>query len=374
MNRLVALDMPGDATFVDAMKRIWDAGDAIFPIDQRLPNSARVTLLREMAPSAIIDANGQETTLSGGRAVELGDALVMATSGSTGLPKGVVLTHDGIAASAEASNHRLGTMSNDHWLACLPLSHVGGMAVITRALHAGCQLTVHPTFDASRVEESARSGVTMTSLVATALSRVDASLFRTILLGGDAAPENVPENVVISYGMTESGSGIVYDGQPLDGVEIRLSPDGEILVKAAMLLRCYRDGVDPKDVDGWFHTGDIGKLSTDRRLVVHGRRGDLIITGGENVWPQEVEAVLALHPRIREVVVRGVPDVQWGHQIVAWIATFDDKTLTLDELRDWVKTSLPAYCAPKAIHILNALPRTTLGKIDVQRLLASIPE
>ena len=374
MNRLVALDLPGDASFVDAMKRIWDAGDAIFPIDQRLPNSARVTLLREMAPSAIIDITGQETTLSGGRPVEVGDALVMATSGSTGLPKGVVLTHGSIAASAAASNHRLGTTSNDHWLACLPLSHVGGMSVITRALQAGCQLTVHSTFDAPRVEASARAGVTMTSLVATALGRVNASLFRTVLLGGGAAPENIPENVVITYGMTESGSGIVYDGLPLDGVEIRLSSDGEISLKAPMLLRCYRDGTDPKDADGWLSTGDIGELSADGRLIVHGRRGDLIITGGENVWPQEVESVLALHPRIREVVVRGVPDVQWGHQVVSWMATTDDTTLTLDEVRDWVKTSLPAYCAPKAIHILNALPRTTLGKIDVQHLLSSTSE
>lgn len=304
MNRLVALDMPGDATFVDAMKRIWDAGDAIFPIDQRLPDAAQVTLLREMAPSAIIDFNGQETALSDCRPVELGDALVMATSGSTGLPKGVVLTHDSIAASAAASNHRLGTMSNDHWLACLPLSHVGGMAVITRALHAGCLLTVHPTFDASRVEESARSGVTMTSLVATALSRVDASLFRTILLGGGAAPENVPENVVITYGMTESGSGIVYDGLPLDGVEIRLSPDGEILVKAPMLLRCYRDGVDPKDADGWFSTGDIGQLSSDGRLVVHGRRGAASPTLGASATPARSTALFCKNVRLDVFIIQ----------------------------------------------------------------------
>lgn len=371
MNRLVALDMPGNAQFVDAMKGIWNAGDAIFPIDQRLPDTARVALLQAMAPSAIIDANGTETTLSDGRPVETGDALVVATSGSTGSPKGVVLTHGSVAASAAASNRRLGTTAHDHWLACLPLSHVGGLSVVTRALHADCQLTVHPIFDASRVEESARNGVTMTSLVATALRRVDASLFRTILLGGSTAPDHTPKNVVVTYGMTETGSGVVYDGVPLDGVEVRLSTEGEISLRAPMLLRCYRDGTNPKDADGWFSTGDIGKLANDGRLVVHGRRGDLIITGGENVWPQRVEAVLALHPRISEVVVRGVPDVEWGQQVVAWITTGESDTVTLDEVREWVKNSLPAYCAPKLIRVLTTLPRTTSGKIDVQRLLSS---
>ncbi|MHB1089571.1 MAG: AMP-binding protein [Ilumatobacteraceae bacterium] len=374
MNRLVALDMPGDAQFVEAMKRIWDAGDAVFPIDQRLPVSARVSLLQEMAPSAIVDANGTESKMPGGRPVETGDALVIATSGSTGFPKGVVLTHGSIAASAAASNRRLGTMSNDHWLACLPLSHVGGLSVVIRALRAGCLLTVHPTFDASRVEESARNGATMTSLVATALSRVNASLFRTILLGGSAAPNHTPENIVITYGMTETGSGVVYNGAPLDGVEVRLSTEGEISLRAPMLLRCYRDGIDPKDTGGWFLTDDSGEFTSDGRLVVHGRRGDLIITGGENVWPQRVEAVLALHPRINEVVVRGVPDSEWGQRVVAWITTVKDSVVSLDEVREWVKNSLPTYCAPKSIYILDALPRTTSGKIDVQRLLASLPE
>lgn len=374
MNRLVALDMPGDAKFVDAMKRIWDAGDALASIDQRLPTVARVTLLQELAPGAIIDASGTETKLAGGRPVEKGDALVIATSGSSGLSKGVVLTHGSIAASAAASNHRLGTTPNDHWLACLPLSHVGGFSVVTRALQAQCQLTIHPSFDASLVEASARSGVTMTSLVATALGRIDAALFRKILLGGSAAPERTPNNVVTTYGLTETGSGIVYDGLPLDGVEIRLSSDGEIQVKAPMLFRCYRDGTQPIDKDGWFRTGDIGEFATDGRLVVHGRRDDLIITGGENVWPQHVEAALGRHPRIREVMVRGVPNPTWGHQVVAWVTTLDGNAMTLEEVREWVKDSLPAYCAPKVIHFMTALPRTTSGKIDAHRLLSTTSE
>ena len=368
MNRLVAIDMPGDAKFVEAIRRIWDAGDAFAPIDQRLPATARIALLEAIAAEAIVDANGIETKLPGGRSVISGDAIVITTSGSSGSPKSVVLTHDGIAASSMASNNRLGTTSSDHWLACLPLSHVGGLAVITRALQAKCQLTIHPTFDVATVEASTRSGVTMTSLVATALSRIDATLFRTILLGGSAAPYPLPKNVISTYGLTETGSGVVYDGVPIDGVEIRLSPDGEIHVKGPMLARCYRDDSPIIDLDGWFHTADIGNFASDGRLVVRGRRGDLIITGGENVWPQLVEEILGRHPRLREVIVRGVPDPTWGHQVVAWVTTRDGDPITLDELRSWVKDSLPAYCAPKVLHVMTALPRTTSGKVDISRL------
>lgn len=374
MNRLVALDIPSDAKFVDVMKRIWESGDAFAPIDQRLPTAARIALLQEIAAEAVIGANGIETKLSGGRSVESGDAIVIATSGLSGSPKSVVLTHGGIAASAAASNNRLGTTSNDHWLACLPLSHVGGLSVVTRALHANCQLTVHSSFNATSVEASTRSGVTMTSLVATALGRINAALFRTILLGGSAAPNSLPNNVVSTYGLTETGSGVVYDGVPLDGVEIQLSPGGEIQIKAPMLGRCYRDGSPIIAIDGWLHTGDIGEFAKDGRLVVHGRRGDLIITGGENVWPQQVEDKLGRHPRIREVVVRGVSDPTWGHQVVAWVTTLDGEPITLDELRNWVKNSLPAYCAPKVVHVMTALPRTSSGKVDVNRLLSSTSE
>ncbi len=368
MNRLIALDMPSDAAFVDSIRRIWNAGDAFASIDQRLPTASRVELLHELAPYAVIDASGAETKLPNGRSVEAGDAIVIATSGSTGAPKGVVLTHPGINASAAASNDRLGTSSSDHWLACLPLSHVGGISVVTRAWHAKCQLTVHPTFDATLVQASTRAGVTMTSLVATALTRVDASLFRLILVGGSSVPSPLPNNVIPTYGMTESGGGIFYDGFALNGVKSRIAPDGEIQIKAPMLARCYRDGSPVTDTDGWFNSGDIGFIDGEGRLVVRGRRDDLIITGGEHVWPQQVEAVLSLHPRIQEVVVRGIPDPIWGHRVVAWVTTDDGESLSLDEARSWVKDTLPRYCAPKAIHVMTALPRTPSGKIDPQRL------
>ena len=309
-----------------------------------------------MRPSSVIDAAG-ETSLPGGRSTEAGDALVVVTSGTTGTPKGVVLTHDAVVASAVASSARLDVTVDDHWLACLPLSHVGGLSVVTRALHTGTRLTVIRGFDVDAVNQS---DATLVSLVSTALRRIDASRFNTILLGGARPPTSLPANVVATYGMTETGSGVVYDGVPLDGVEVRIAA-GEVHIRCPMLFRCYRDGQSPL-VDGWFATGDGGRLDTDGKLVVDGRIGELIITGGENVWPQAVEAVLSEHPAVRDVAVAGRPDAEWGETVVAHVVP-NGVPPSLDELRDHVKAALPAYNAPRALVLVDEVPRTALGKI-----------
>ena len=342
--RLVAIDRPGGPEFVDDVLRIWDAGDAVFPVDQRLPAEAKSALLR---------------TMRVGEAVEEGDALVMATSGSTGTPKGVVLTHDAVTASAEATSARLGVTPEDHWLACLPLSHVGGLSVVTRALHTHTRLTVLPGFEATAVDES---GATLVSLVATTLRRIHPERFRTIVLGGGRPPADRPPNTVTTYGMTETGSGVVYDGVPLDGVDVDVAADGEIRLRGPMLLRCYRDGSSPVDADGWLATGDLGRWLDDGRLHVDGRRGDMIVTGGENVWPEAVEAALADHPAVAEVLVRGVDDPEWGQVVEAVVVPAGDPP-TLDALRDHVKAHHPAFMAPKRLALASALPRTALGKL-----------
>ena len=153
---------------------------------------------------------------------------MVATSGSTGEPRGVVLTHDALVASAVATSRRLGVDPGRHrWLACLPLAHIGGLAVVTRALLTTTPLTVLPGFDAAEVERVGRAGgATHVSLVSTALARVDAAAFETVLLGGAAPPRPLPANVVTTYGMTETGSGVVYDGVPLDGVEVAIGTGG----------------------------------------------------------------------------------------------------------------------------------------------------
>ena len=359
--------MPANEAFVETVLATWDSGDAVFPVDQRLPGHSRKSIVAAMGSARVVDSTGDVVNLSNQLPVEPGDALIIATSGSTGEPKGVVHTHTSIASSAQATNKRLGTTTRDHWLACLPVSHIGGFSVITRARAAGCQLSIHDSFDNDAVEHAARSGATMTSLVSTALTRVDASLFRKILLGAGPAPQNLPPNVVKTYGMTETGSGVAYDGVALDGVELRVDESGEIFVRGAMLLRCYRDGTDPKSADGWLATNDLGSYENGV-LRVDGRRGDLIITGGENVWPAQVEATIAAHPSVSEVCVRGVVDETWGHRVVAWIVPKQDTSITLDETRAWVKQTLPAFCAPHEIRLLENLPRTTIGKIDASIL------
>lgn len=347
-NRLVVLDAT-DPAFVDDLQQAWDRGDAVLPLDARLPAPAR---------DAVLAAARVEEP------VEPGDALVVATSGATGAPKAVVLTHEAVTASAIATSHRLGVDPGaDRWLACLPLSHVGGLSVVTRALRTGTPLTVHPGFDAVAVEAAAAAGCTLTSLVPTTLRRVDPALFRAILLGGQAPPPDLPGHVIATYGMTETASGVVYDGIPLDGVEVRIEPDGEIHLRAPMLLRTYRDGTDPKLPGGWFPTGDLGEVR-DGQVHVHGRRGDLIITGGENVWPTAVERALASHPGVGEVAVVGRPDPEWGQRVVAAVVPTDvTAPPSLHELREWAKQTLPAFAAPTALEVVASLPRTSSGKV-----------
>ena len=359
MPHLVALDLAGGQGFVDELRRAWDAGDAVLPIDQRLPHAAKIELMTRLGAGWVVDSHGRHRTADG-RPTEPGDAAVLATSGSSGDPKGVVLTHSAIAASADATSARIGVRPDDHWLACLPLSHVGGLSVVFRALHRGTPLTVHPTFDPAAVEHS---GATLVSLVATALRRIDPTHFRVIVLGGSRPPADRPANSVATYGMTETGSGVVYDGVPLDGVEVRVV-DGELELRGDMLLRCYRDGTDPKRPDGWFPTGDLGDLAADGRVTVHGRRGDLIISGGENVWPERVEAALRSHPGIADVAVYGRDDDEWGQVVTALVVPVDAATAPgLEELRDHVKSTLPAFCAPRRVVSCPEIPRTTLGKI-----------
>jgi len=362
---LVAVAVPGGPAFVKVLQRVWDRGDAIFPVDPRLPPIAVERLFTEMAISSVIDAAGHESRRPNGRPTQDGDALVIATSGSTGTPKGIVHTHQSIAASASATSARLGVdPSNDRWLCCLPLAHVAGLSVVTRALHTNTALEVHDGFDAQRVTDAAKRGATLSTVVPTALARIDPSLFRKLVIGGSAPPAVVPDNAVISYGMTETGSAFVYDGVPLDGAEVRIV-DGEIQVRGPMVLRCYRDDFDPKDSDGWLATDDAGEWDEQGKLIVHGRRHELIITGGENVWPIAVENVLAQHPGVAEVAVVGRDDPEWGQTVVAVVvASSQESPPTLIELREHAKLQLPAFAAPRAIELVEALPRTLLGKIE----------
>jgi o-succinylbenzoate---CoA ligase len=378
---LVALDLPGGAGFVDALRAIWDTGDAAAPLDPRLPEAARRALLDALRPTRVVGSDGAFHRLPDGLGVEEGDALVLATSGSTGVARGVVLTHDALSSSARATSARLGVDPGRHsWLACLPLAHVGGLSVVTRALLTDTPLTVLPGFDAEVVERLGRTGVaTHVSLVTTGLRRIDPAHFTCILLGGSRPPEVLGPNVVVTYGMTETGSGVVYDGVPLDDVEIAVahfddeSEDGEILLRAPMLLRCYRDGDDgrvvgPDGTRSWLATGDAGYLTPEGTLAVRGRVAEVIVTGGEKVWPDAVERVLAAHQGVAEVSVWKRDDPEWGERVVAWVVAQAEES-TPEELKDWVKSTLAPWAVPKEIVFVAELPRTASGKVRRSDLL-----
>jgi O-succinylbenzoic acid--CoA ligase len=369
MADVVALDLPAGQAFVDALVRVWDRGDAALPIDPRLPGPAVERLLAALRPTRVVDAEGERTP-DGGLPTEEGDALVVATSGTTGEPKGVVLTHQAVRASAEAGSRRLGVdPAADRWVACLPLAHIGGLSVVTRSLVTGTPCTVLGRFDPARVEAEARAGATLVSLVATALRRTDAAGYRTVLLGGAAPPEGLAANVVTTYGMTETGSGVVYDGTPLDGVEVAVGDgsrgaEGEVLVRGPMLLRCYRDGTVPLLPGGWFPTGDGGRLEADGRLQVFGRIAEVVVTGAEKVWPVAVEQVIARHPGVAEVGVWKRPDPEWGERVVAWVVPVDAaEPPSLDDLREAVSAQLAPWSAPRELVLVASLPRTPSGKV-----------
>lgn len=349
MPSLVAIEAEGSERFVTELQRAWDRGHAVLPVDPRLPAPARAGVLE---------------ALGAGLAVDEGDALVVATSGSTGAPKGVVLTHEALAASALAVSTRLGVdPATDRWLACLPLAHMGGLGVVVRAVLTGTPLTVRAAFDPA-------AQATLVSLVPTLLDRVDTRSYRVVLAGGSADWRIRGPNVVHTYGMTETGGGVAFDGVPLDGVEVRAGDGGQLLVRGRGLLRCYRDGTDPKDADGWLATGDVGTVTVDGRVVVHGRAGDLIVTGGENVWPANVEDALRSHPAVADVAVTGRADPEWGAVVVAVVVPADPAAApSLDTLRSWVKERRPAFAAPRELVLVDALPRTAGGKVARARLL-----
>ncbi len=360
--------------FLDAVQRVWERGDAVTPLDRRLPAPAMAGLLRALGPARVLDADGEHPSGVRSLPVEEGDALVMATSGSTGAPKGVVLTHEALQASAVATSRRLGVdPHSDTWLACLPVAHIGGFSVLVRSMVTGTGLVMHERFEAARVEAAGADGATLVALVGTALGRVDASVFRKVLLGGAAPPEELPENVVSTYGMTETGSGVVYDGQPLDGVEVAigdgsLGAAGEILLRGPMLMRAYRDGTDPRLEGGWFPTGDAGSiegsLGRGGLLQVRGRMAEVIVTGGEKVWPGGVESLLVRHPSIAEAAVAGRADPEWGERVVAFVVpAAGHQPPTLDEVRDLVKSELSPWAAPRELVIMESLPRTAGGKL-----------
>jgi O-succinylbenzoic acid--CoA ligase len=332
------------------------------------------------------------------------DAAIVYTSGTSGRAKGARLGTEQIVASAAAAGAHLGVRAGDRWLACLPLFHVGGLAIAARMAVGGVAMELHERFDELRVAERLAAGaVEFASLVPAMLARVlrrpgfrASPTLRCVLLGGAAAPEPLLDAaeragipVATSYGLTEAASQVATrrPGDPRAGLEVLpgtrvrvvaeagrdCAPDapGEILVAGPTVMRGYwRDAEATARTlaGGWLHTGDVGALDAAGRLRVLARRSDLIVSGGENVYPAEVETVLASHPSVREVAVAGVADTEFGARPAAWIVS--DKALDADALRAFCRARLAGYKVPIAFHRVGELPRNAGGKVRRDRLVA----
>ena len=330
--------------------------------------------------AAVIDALRPEQPLESDDV-----ALVVPTSGSTGEPKGVLLTAAALRQSVRATQHRLG--GPGQWLLALPVTHIAGLAVLVRSLHAGtCPvvLDLYCGFDsgafAAATERLDPAGRRYTALVPTQLQRllaagVDLSPYDAILLGGAAAPARLLEqassagaNVVATYGMSETCGGCVYDGTPLDGVEVAVGAEGRIAVGGVVIFSGYRlrpELTEKALVGGRFVTNDVGRWDDSGHLEVLGRTDDVIVSGAVKVSASLVERVLGAHPKVQVCAVVGRPDEQWGERVVAVVqAESWDTVPTLDELRSFGAGALEPAALPKELVVLGMLPMLASGKPD----------
>jgi o-succinylbenzoate---CoA ligase len=325
-----------------------------------------------------------------GEAIDDDVALVVTTSGTTGAPKGALLTAAALTASAAATHDRLG--GPGRWLLALPPYHIAGVQVLVRSLLAGTapvELDVSTGFDVSQLPAATAElgmGRRYTALVATQLSKALTDPAATaalagldaVLIGGGPAPKPVLDaaasagiRVVRTYGMSETAGGCVYDGYPLDGVEVRLDADGRIVIGGSTLAKGYRNPPDPDPFaePGWFRTDDIGALDDSGALRVLGRIDDAISTGGLTVLPAPVEAALRTHPAVADCAVFGLADERLGQRVVAAVVVVDGCAApSLDTLRAHVMSILDGTAAPRELHIVDALPLRGIGKVDRQAL------
>jgi O-succinylbenzoic acid--CoA ligase len=394
----VAVRAANSAGFVVAVHALMRLGAVIVPINTRLAEPevtwqladvAVTRVLRDEDLDALLEHKVSRVPAPHMRSFELQAwHSIVYTSGTTGRPKGAILTYGNHWWSAVASALNLGLLLDDTWLACLPLFHVGGLSILLRSAICGMTAVVQPRFDATEVNHAIEQhGVSIVSVVSTMLERMLTErgdrayppTLRCVLLGGGPAPLPLLERasaagvpVVQTYGLTETASQVVTlapedalrklgsAGKPLMGSELRVSADGEIWVNGPSVSPGY---VNHPPRDGWLRTGDLGRLDADGYLYVLDRRDDLIVSGGENVYPAEVEAALLAHPAVAEAGVIGAPDTQWGRRVTGVVVLRPGEMTTADELIAFCRQHLAGYKVPRQIEFRAVLPRNAAGKL-----------
>ncbi len=390
-------------------------GVTIFPIDPLMGSKRRNRLLSDSGCSLVIadvELDGlpggvKQISVDSSAATDMvlepsgarGDVqLIVTTSGSEGDPKGVMLSGANIAASVAASRDRLGLNSDDLWLNCLPMYHIGGIMILYRCLDAGAGMLLHSGFDAQGVWlDLQRHKVTHISLVPAMLARLldvaedsppPDSLRVALIGGGHLSPELATRahkagwSLCVSYGMSESCSQCATDcseqaglvsgsvGLPLDSFEIALSEQGRVLLRGPAVMLGY---VNPDRSPGqgllqggWFEAGDLGEIDASGRLLVLGRADDVLISGGRNIHPIEIENLVVDCPGVDEVAVVACPDQTWGDLLVAIYAGGASQ----EEVVAWCRANIVSPLRPREFIQVKELPRNHMGKLERKSLKA----
>jgi O-succinylbenzoic acid--CoA ligase len=368
----VGIALPARQAFAETLHGCLRLGAVAVPVDLRL--SAAERRLRTDDCAAVV-AEPLDGLADEGAPLQLthdldAAAIVVYTSGTTAGPRAVELTYGNWLWSALGSAAALGVDRADRWLCTLPLAHVGGLSILVRSAIYATTVVLHERFDAEAAADELATRATLVSVVPTTLQRLlDAGLrhpprLRAALVGGApiapallerAAAAGVP--TVSTYGLTEACSQVTTGGPALFCTRVRIGPGREVLVQGPTVAPgALAD-------DGWLHTGDEGGLDPAGNLTVTGRAGDTIISGGENVAPAEVEAVLAGHPSVAEAAVHGARDEEWGQRVVATVVLCAGKTATEEELRGYCRVRLAGYKVPRVVRFASELPKTVSGKL-----------
>ncbi|HEX4731405.1 MAG TPA: o-succinylbenzoate--CoA ligase [Solirubrobacterales bacterium] len=365
---------------------LMKVGAALLPLSPRLTEAEHARIVETVEPMIDLDDPGLLTQTEADLPM-LGEhdtddvCAYVLTSGSSGTPKPIGLTYGNFLWSAMGGAFNIGVDPADRWLCCVPLSHIAGLSIVVRSAIYGTTAVVHDGFDVDRVAAALREEpITVVSLVTTMLKRLldaDADLSgpRAILVGGGPVPASMlgeaierGATVVQTYGLTETCSQVTTlapedalrklgsAGRPLLSSHVRIR-DGEILVQGPTVAP------GRYDESGWLHTGDLGHIDDEGFLYVQDRIDDMIVTGGENVVPSEVEEVLLTHPAVVEAAVVGREDPEWQQAVTAVVVLAPDAEVTTDELRHHCAATLAGYKVPKRVELAAALPRTPSGKL-----------